>query len=196
MLKKLMISGVAVGLMALNAPIAHAAVVRSGCGFQSVAQETATGGQDTFTGAAYGYAIFDDQDTHTLKCVVKVDGAAQAETPPGSGQVVVTTQGQVTYNAAEGATVVLCTVIDDVEVGCNVAMEFQVPPQEVIDLLDTIFQAISDASGLLDPIVCTMHQALAPGIPGVIDITPEGDVTLAVIGPFWDCPPYGNLPPA
>jgi hypothetical protein len=216
MLKKLMLAGVAVGMMALNAPIAHAAVVRSGCGFDAIAQETATGGQDTFTGGAYGYALFDDQGTHTLRCYVTVDGVEQATTPTGSGVGFVTAQGQVTYNAAEGATVDECTEIDGVTIECGTADTSQIPPQEVIDLIDQVFDVLITVAetvdgvlapvyaaldgverDVIDPLVCPLLASAAPGIPGVVDITPEGDTTLAVVGPFWDCPPYGNLfPPA
>jgi hypothetical protein len=47
-------------------------------------------------------------------------------------------------------------------------------------------------TGLVDPTVCPILAAVAPGIPGVIGITPEGDTTVGVVGPVWDCPPYGN----
>jgi hypothetical protein len=203
LLKKLMLAGVAVGMMALNAPIAHAAVIRSGCGFDSVAQETATGGQDTFTGGAYGYAAFDDQATHTLRCYVTVDGvpAAGGSTAPQSGTGFVATAGQVTYFAAEGSSVDLCTEIDGVTLSCGPATESQIPPQEVIDALDAVFAAIDGVllpiEQQLDTIICPILASVAPGIPGVVDINAEGDTTLAVVGPFWDCPPYGNLfPPA
>jgi hypothetical protein len=196
-----MLAGVAVGMMALNAPIAHAAVVRSGCGFDAVAQETATGGQNTFTGGAYGYAVFDDQGTHTLRCYITVDGVEQATTPTGSGTGVVTVSAQVTYNAADGASVDECTEIDGVLIECGAADTSQVPPQEVIDALDTVFAAIDGVllpiEQLLDTVICPVLASASPGIPGVIDINAEGDTTIAVVGPFWDCPPYGNLfPPA
>jgi hypothetical protein len=200
LLKKLMLAGVAVGMMALNAPIAHAAVVRSGCGFDTIAQETATGGQDTFTGAAYGYAAFDDQGTHTLRCYVTVDGSEVASTPTGSGSVFVTTQGTVTYTTAS-TDVDLCTEIDGVTTSCGDATLTEIPPQAVIDALDSLFATLDSIlipiEEQLDPTICTVLKALAPGIPGVVDITADGDTTLAVVGPFWDCPPYGDLfPPA
>jgi hypothetical protein len=182
MLKKLMLAGVAAGMLALNAPIAHAAVVQSRCGFNSLSSEGVTGGQNTFTGGAYGIAVFDDQATHTLRCYVTVDGVEQSSTPTGSGTAVVTSQGQVTYNAAEGASVELCTEIDGHTVLCAAATETTIPPDEVNDIL---------AAGI-DPIICPVLIALAPGVPGVIDISPEGDVVLAGTIPFWDCPPYGN----
>jgi hypothetical protein len=217
MLKKLMLAGVAVGMMALNAPIAHAAVVRSGCGFDSVSQVTVTG-ETTFTGGAYGYAVFDDSNTHTLRCYITVDGSevSGGSTPTDTGATFLHVQGEVSYSAAEGASVEECTEIDGSTVSCSTADETQVPPQEVLDAIDTVFAVLltvaetvdgvlapvyaaldSAEINYLDPIICQVLRAAAPGIPGVIDITPEGDTTIAVLGPFWDCPPYGNLfPPA
>jgi hypothetical protein len=200
LLKKLMLAGVAVGMMALNAPIAHAAVVRSGCGFNSVSQATVTG-ETTFTGAAYGYAAFDDQGTHTLRCYITVDGSEQATTPTVSGSTFVHVEAEVTYSAAEGAHVEECTEIDGSTVSCGTADETQVPPQEVLDALDTVFALLDSIlipiEESLDPTICSVLKLAAPGIPGVIDITPEGDTTIIGLGAFWDCPPYGNLfPPA
>jgi hypothetical protein len=74
-------------------------------------------------------------------------------------------------------------------------------PQEISDVLQvlddieapvtaTLVQAEKD---VVDPIVCPVLATLAPGIPGVVDIAPEGDTTVVGVGPYWDCPPYGNL---
>ena len=41
-----------------------------------------------------------------------------------------------------------------------------------------------------DPLLCPVLASLSPGVPGVVDINAEGDVSLAGV-PFWDCPPYG-----
>jgi hypothetical protein len=203
MLKKLMLAGLAVGMTALNAPVAHAAVVRAECGFDAAAQATVTGGgaQATFTGAAWCVVTFDDGNGHTVRGYITVDGVEQASTPTASGSVVVIAAGQVTYNAPEGSTVDLCTEIDGVTVSCGPADEQQIPPQAVIDLLDTVFATLDSVlipiEEQLDPTICTLLKAAAPGIPGVVDITPEGDTTVVGVGPFWDCPPYGNLfPPA
>jgi hypothetical protein len=43
----------------------------------------------------------------------------------------------------------------------------------------------------LDGTVCPRLAALAPGVPGVIDIDPTGDTSVAG-APFWDCPPYAS----
>jgi hypothetical protein len=197
-MKKLMLVGVVAGMMALNAPVAHAAVVRSGCGFDSVAQETVTGGQDTFTGGAYGYAIFDDQGTHTLRCYVTVDGAEQATTPTQSGTAFVATTGQVTYNAPEGATVDLCTEIDGATVSCGPATDSQIPPQEVVDLVDQIIGVVDVFGPTIDFLVCPIFVALAGtyavttpfGNVTLLYIAPDGDVYPGGVGPAWICPPY------
>ena len=43
--------------------------------------------------------------------------------------------------------------------------------------------------GRCDAFVCAHLITLAPGVPGVVDVRPEGDVYIA--GAFiWDCPPY------
>lgn len=42
----------------------------------------------------------------------------------------------------------------------------------------------------LDPTICSRLAALAPGVPGVVDVDPTGDTYVAG-SLFWDCPPYG-----
>lgn len=40
-----------------------------------------------------------------------------------------------------------------------------------------------------DELLCPVYASATPGVPGVVDITPEGDVYVAGTL-FWDCPPY------
>jgi hypothetical protein len=138
MLKKLVLAAVVAASLTTPAPVAHAGIVRSGCAFEAVAEENVTGGQDTFTGAGYGYALFDDAGTHLLRCYVTVDGVEQASTPTESGTGMVVTSGQMTYNAAEGATVDLCTEVDGVTIECGTASGTQLLPQEVIDAIEVL----------------------------------------------------------
>jgi hypothetical protein len=193
LLKKILISSLAVATLGVSAPISHAAAVTADCGFDTIAQETVTGGQDTFTGVAYGYAVSDTAGASiSVSCEVRVNGGTAASTTPGpSGQASVTA-GQVTYTASDADTVTLCAVWTGSESGeaCGPTTTQQIPPQEVIDLIDGLLQAISDASGAVDFVLCPILQGLTPGIPGVVDIDAAGDVTIAGI-PFWDCPPYG-----
>jgi hypothetical protein len=61
------------------------------------------------------------------------------------------------------------------------------------DLCDFIGPFLDEVAGAsatyVDPILCPLFVAAAPGVPGVVDIHPDGD--LYVAGTFvWDCPPY------
>jgi hypothetical protein len=86
--------------MALGVPAAHGAVLRSGC--QSV-----------------GYALFDDQVVHTMRCFITVDGQRKAATDVGRGTGAVTTAGRIEYIAPKDARVDLCTEIDNAIVVCG-----------------------------------------------------------------------------
>lgn len=59
----------------------------------------------------------------------------------------------------------------------------------VLDVLDYA----QDVTGVTPPAApeCDVLAALAPGVPGVVDVTPEGDVYVAGEW-FWDCPPHGS----
>ena len=190
MLKKIMMASLAVSALALNVPAAHAEHAQYDCGFETLAQETATGGQDTYTGAAYGFiASPTPQESVSIRCYVSVDGSDQGGTNTGSGTNFATTQGQVTFTASDTQEVLLCAEwsagSEGPEVECFPTTNTQIPPQPVIDLLDQIFAA----TGAVDFLLCPILGGLAPGVPGVLDITPEGDVSIAG-SLFWDCPPY------
>jgi hypothetical protein len=119
MLRKLLAAAaVAVTACTLPVPAAHAATVRSGRGFDTVAPN----GGDTYTGAVYGYATFDDGGTHSLRCSVAVDTVERASSPAASGSVLVLTAGRVTFDADPLAAVELCTEIDGVTVSCGVSV--------------------------------------------------------------------------
>jgi hypothetical protein len=164
------------------------------CQLDAASQETVTG-QDTFTGTVSGTIVRGDQDTHTLGCSVTVDGVEEAVGPTASGKGVVTASGAVTFTAAQGATVQVCTEIDGAAPVCENTTQTQAPPQEVVDVLAQAETTARDTTDplvkLVDPALCPLLAALAPGVPGVVEITPEGDVTLPG-GTKYDCPPYGD----
>ena len=189
MFKKIMMTALAVSAIALNAPAAQALAVQGRCNFDTLAQETATGGQDTFTGAAEGFAVSDQAGANiSVICEVRVNGSPVASTPTLTSGQVSTTAGPVTYTAADTDNVELCAVWTGTESDefCSETTTTQIPPQEVIDLINEILAL----TGLIDPILCPILIGLAPGIPGVVDITATGDVYILGIW-FWDCPPYG-----
>jgi hypothetical protein len=106
-------AAVALAVVAAFVPSARAAVVRSSCSIWSEDR-----GDGWYTSVVYGYAVFDDQDSHTLRCYVTVDGSEQAGVA-GSGTVLVGTAGLVDYYAPTYSADYLCTEVDDVPVGCG-----------------------------------------------------------------------------
>jgi hypothetical protein len=190
---KLALALLTTALLGGLAPVAGAAVVRAECGFQTVAQETLTGGQDRFTGAAYGQLMSDDRATHTLRCYVTVDGVERASTPTATGTGVVVAAGRVTFDAPELAVVALCTEADGVTTLCRTEQD---PCTDDCGPNPALIDLVNDAvAAFADPVVCPLLAALSPGVPGVADVTPDGDTTVVGVGLLWDCPPYGDLYP-
>ena len=179
LLKKIMMASLAVGALALNAPAAFAAT-DGGCGFDSVQQETATG--QNYEGVAYGYAVDDTGGTVSIRCYITVNDvpAAAGSTPTETGTGVAVARGPISFEAADGASVKMCTEINGLTVDCGESTNTQIPPQEVID-------AISSVADL----ICALPLGRGWGIPGILEITSDGRVLL--FGqPIWDCP---LLPP-
>ena len=202
MIKKILVASLAVGALALGAPAAHAEHAQFDCGFDTIAQETATGGQDTFTGAAYGFIVSPTPGEQvSIQCWVRVDGARVDETPTGTGTNVATTADQVTYTATDTQDVDLCadwSAGSESGTTCFETTTTQIPPQEVIDLINSVFDLITQIEiEVVDPVLCPLLiqlDGVVPDVPGVVEINGQGDVFLAA-EPFWDCPPYDLFPP-
>ena len=195
MIKKILIASLAAGALAFGAPAAHADHIQFDCGFDTIAQEDVTGGQDTFTGVAYGFAASSTPgESVEIVCYVEVDGSPATSTAgDGPGTQVDTYSQQVTYTATDTQDVDLCA---DVYVWVNgtrvlhahVCFETtttQIPPQEVIDLLILI-------TSIPDPLLCPELVKLQNSdVPPLIDIRSDGD--LYILGEWiWDCPVYGE----
>lgn len=179
MLRKSVLAAISLATLAVTAPAAHAAPTSAQCGGAAVAQQTLTGGSTTYVGVLYGYAVFGDGGTHTLRCYVAVDGAEQSSTPTQVGTGAVATAGEATFSALPEATVVECLEIDGATVNCH--------PFDMI--------AIGPVPGLgdvIDPILCPLLASLAPGVPPFVNIQFDGDLSLFTTGKLYDCPPYGN----
>ena len=191
-MKKLLVAALLAGSAFSGAGVAHAAACNGpdpenpgcdtyyDCGFNTVAQEDATGGQDTFTGAAYGYVV--STGAVSIRCFVEVDGSEVASTGTGTGTGTATTAGPVTYTASDTQTVELCAEWTGVTSGreCFETTTTQIPPQVLIDLindlldlvfttLDPVFQLIADNTKEVDVLVCTALKAAQ--VPTVINAT-------------------------
>ncbi len=187
MLKKIAMASVAVGALALNAPAALADEPQFGCNFRSVHQEDATG--QNFEGAAAGYVVH--TGPVTIRCEVRVNGAPASSTDTGSGSGAATIAGRITF-AAGDTDVVTFHAIATTEHGEHVkdyaTTLIQVPPQEVIDLINSV------VIEHVDPPLCNVLKSLA-GTHGPVYINDQGDVYVNG-SPEWDCPPYDIWPPS
>ena len=196
MLKKILMASLAVGALAFNAPAAMAAT-QGGCGFDSVQNETATG--QNYEGVAYGYAVDDTGASVTIKCYITVDGTtAPGAIVTGTGTGVAVAGGPISFEAADGADVELCTQINNGTPDCGDSTNTQIPPQEVIDAIDSVFQLIADATAGLDPIICGALQtagapALINGTTSVTTISMDADDCDLYLGgeQLIDFVPYG-----
>jgi hypothetical protein len=119
-------------------------------------------------------------------CELTVNGVyADSLTVPGTAAGVEVGAKNTSFVAASGDVVQLCTTVNfpTPQTTCGNAITVQVPPQEVIDLLNNTF----------DPLICPILASLA-GTYGPITIDSTGDVTITPdplgLNPIYDCPPY------
>jgi len=184
-----LIAPMVLGLAILGSPVVPAASaldhVTWDCNFGTIAQEDLTGGQDTFTGVMYGYAVSSTPtDSVEIICYVQINGNPPAPPPAGTAcpdgsnagtgpSMGADTYGpcQVTYTASDTDNVQLCGVVyvngqhhDD---DCFETTTTQIPPQEVIDAINELFDLIAELTAPLDPIICDVIQAA--GLPGIIN---------------------------
>lgn len=151
---------------------------------------TRSGGGGDWTGVAhFQVVLYDSVDTADnpvsadVSCEIRVNGTVVVSTPPQ--HVVGAGAGAVpfAYTAGDTDVVAFCTLIvgwsdgtPDVET-CRTATGggsggggggTSVPPKAVIDLVAPVYNGA----------VCPVVGTLAPGVPGVADVTPEGEVHL------------------
>jgi hypothetical protein len=132
-----------------------------------------------------------------VTCRVLVNGVTVRQAS-FDGTVLVAGAGPLDFTAQANDLVQLCTDIDytsnatPTEV-CAYRDGNQIPPPLVWDAMEGALRPANDTvATYVDPVVCPLLAARAPGVPGVVDIDPTGDTSVAG-GLVWDCPPY--LPP-
>jgi hypothetical protein len=145
----------------------------------------------------------------TVTCWIEVNNVEAPGTRHSySGTGVQAGTDQITFTASDTDTVTECMTVTYADgttepEDCPGATTLVLPPQQVIDLLDSVFTTLENEEiALVDPVVCpvlvTLGQATGGGVPGVLEIRADGDVYTADplglgINPVWDCPPYGNF---
>jgi hypothetical protein len=209
----------------LALPAAHAAppagnTYTGGCYFDADSQATVTQ-PDTFVGVLGVRAVIQSNGApdngSSAECSLQVNGNEVDHLGPIAGPVAVGAK-QTTFVAHAGDVTSLCTTIhwsdNSSTTTCGNSIDLQIPPQAVLDLLDTIFVTIDGVlvtiDNLLNPVfdalnnfekdnidprVCPVLAGLAGTYPGGIVISSEGDVSIpdpAGLGltKIWDCPVY------
>ncbi|MDQ1686591.1 MAG: hypothetical protein QOC82_3328 [Frankiaceae bacterium] len=204
--KKTLLGGVAAAVLVMGLPMTSASAdpgdtITGGCHFHTDAQQQATQNQNT--GVIEASAVMRTSaglpDAGAwVHCKIQVNGVDAPDTQldaPANAAGIVQGQKPISFDDQNGTLPsALCEKDDwgDTDTSgwyCRASIEIQVPPQEVIDLLNNT----------VDPIVCpvlkTIGQQTGGNIAGVITIGPDGDVSIPDplnlgINPVYDCPPY------
>jgi len=202
-MKRLSIAALFASSAFFAAGVAHAEPLSAFCLFDSIlARETVTSG-NAFVGDAYGaIAGQEPGENVSITCELRVNGETVDSTPTGAGVQLAATAGRVVTDfPADTDTVALCAVWtegSDAGEDCHELTTLQIPPQEVIDLLDTVFDLIAETGPNFDPFLCGL--LLTGGVPALVNITTSvttismdaDDCDLYVAGELWvDFLPYG-----
>jgi hypothetical protein len=135
----------------------------------------------------------------TVTCWIEVNGVEAPLTRHSySGTGVQAGTDQITFTASDTDTVTECMTVTYADgttepEDCPGATTLVIPPQQVTDLLNDLF--INTIDPIVCPVLIQLGQALGGGVPGVLEIGPDGDVSIADplglgLNPVYDCPPY------
>lgn len=181
-MNRAILGALAAGLLAVGAPAASAhdnSQVTSACALHQSFNFVNGGFSYYLTGAA----VTPEVGGGTFWCEIRVDGDTVASSVHNHGELVFGSAGPLRGWAStlEATDLEVCARIDwDDE---DTPFEECVPGG---DVLTTVNEEVLKPTDLL---TCSVLIALAPGVPGVVDIDPTGDTVVLGI-PFWDCPPY------
>lgn len=168
------------------------------CGFDAVDNAHAADGEDVFHGVLYGYAVLYSPSapaepvSATVTCTLSFqDGSSFAASSSGTTVVYATEPIAFTaddpFDRAE-----FCQTVDfhdDGEPPRTACFEYtteQVPPQEVVDVVDDVLATVPGARAAL----CAALRTAEPFVPDVwntVMVTDDGDLYLGRYR-FWDCP--------
>lgn len=211
---------VAAAMLTLAAPMTAARAdfgdtLKGGCGLTTYNNATLIGGVNS--GVIYNVSLSQEQNgtpsTADVECWVEVNGLMDIGTYIFTTGLGVQAGAKVTgFVAASSDAIAVCQrvtfhdgstwVAPDGNTGtdCTAVTEAQVPPQQVIDLIDTIVDVTDSIDkGNVDPIVCpifvSLHGVTGGGVLGVLLIDAQGDLYVAQplgVGyhKVYDCPPY------
>jgi hypothetical protein len=183
-MRKVIVAALAACALGLGtAPAAHAAGATydgPGCGFDAL------NGWGAMYGAVVAYSTVETENPVSVRltCVLKVEGQPYyTETYSGLGFAVGARQIEFPWWATD---LVMCETVEFLNTGDAPVSRCD----EASDVIDDLWNLLTEIEvEYVDPLVCPVLAALSPGVPGTLDIDPEGDIY--VLGqPQWDCPPY------
>lgn len=192
MTRLLAAAAVAVAALAVPATADH---VTAECRFLSVSDAELTGG--AWEGVMYGTVTAPGEDAVTVRCEIRVNGAAVTGTPTGGPTPsVAVTAGEIRYESTLSDEVEACAVHTTghgTGTSCRPATSTTIPPCQALGSCDVVTIALETLRDVeveeIDPRVCPMLAAHRPGAPPYVGTDAEGDVY--VLGAlWWDCPPY------
>jgi len=192
--KKAALTAVAATVMAMVAPLAASAdqgdTLQGGCSFDTNQQDTVTNGQNqgVITDLSVSQEASGGPSVATVACWIDVNGSEAPGTRiTATGNGVQSGAAQITLAAGDTDAVALCQQVtfadgstwvgpDGTNPDCPAAMSEQIPPQVVIDTINSIL-ALTDA---LNPIICPIFAAIGPqNIAGIITIAADGSLVIA-----------------
>jgi hypothetical protein len=213
MMKSVVLGATVLGVVGTMAPAMAASSLgdthHGGCFFNTDENAVATNSQNQ--GVIGDLSVTVDGNNQPtgadVTCTITVNGIPQVS-KTYSGNPVQAGSDQVVFTASDTDAVQLCQTITyadhSTESSCGDATSQQIPPQQVIDALNGIFDTLTAFEiSTVDPIVCpvlvTLHGVTGGGVPGVVEIHADGDVYVADplslgINPVYDCPPYLPTP--
>ena len=197
-MRRALLAGVAV-LFATVATPAHAHPdyhYIGGCGFATLRDDSTA--SPTWRGEADVYVVATDAEFApaavpiSVDCVIYVNGANPRTILSASGVGVAAAARTWSYEAEDTDVVTVCEVVtvgtDPATWDCGADPDPWFPPEPVVEVIEYVIDTFNET--FPEQEVCDLLAATGPGVPGVVDVTPEGDVY--VNGEFfWDCPPYG-----
>ena len=207
-MNRVLLAAVAVGVTAAVLPAAPASAasgadsVRGGCFFDTNQNATVTGGRNV--GEIGDLSITTDSTGAptfaVVNCWIIVNGVEAPGTRiSASGTGVQAGVATISYTAGDADWVGLCEQVvyadgtSDTE--CPIYEDPNLPPNFIIEALDTIFDVVNAVVAYPDPVVCPVLVQLAGSYPGGVTIAADGDVyvpdpLVLFAGPVYDCPPY------
>jgi len=196
--KKALLGSVAAAVMVMGLPMTSASAdagdtIHGGCSFNTDSNQTATQGQNTgvIEATAISLTSANTPDAGaSVHCKIQVNGVDAPGTQldvAANAAGIEQGQAQISFDDQGGTLPSALCEKDDWGDGdttgwvCQASIEIQIPPQAVIDLINTVFDTINGVLALVDlnPVLCPLLQQVGPqNIGGVVIIAADGSLTI------------------